>query len=98
VKSADLVPFIETLGAINAGMKDQKSAVEAYRKALKLEPESINSKIGLAAALALGSPEERKEAARLASDADAAAKLAGNVSAKRLKQLADTLELLKPAK
>ncbi len=98
VKAAELVAFIETLGAVSAGMKDQKSAVDAYRRALKLDPESINSKIGLAAALAQGSPEERKEAARLASDADAAAKLTGNVSAKRLKQLADTLEILKAGK
>lgn len=99
VKSAELAAFVETLGAVCAGMKDQKAAIEAYRRALKLDPESLNSKIGLAAALAQGSPDDRKEAARIASDADAAAKLAGNnVSPKRLKQLAETLEFLNAAK
>ena len=98
IKIGEVAPFLETLGAINAAMKQPKIAVEAYRRALKLSPNSLASKIGLASALSEGSPPEQAEAGRIVGEVDSQPRPANTLSDQRLKQLEATRQRLVESK
>ena len=94
LKAGEIVSFLETLGAINAALNEFKPAINAYRRALKLDPQSLASKVGLAAALTSGSPAEREEALRLVKDVEKEAGLQDRMSEKRIRQLVQTRQRL----
>ncbi len=98
VKLSEIAAFLETMGAINAAMGQPKAAIEAYRRALKLSPDSIASKIGLASTLSEGTPAERAEATRILSEIDSQPRPQGSLSDKRLKQLEATRQRLGQSK
>ena len=94
LKLSEIAPFLETLGAIDAAMNQPKAAIDAYRRALKLSPDSLASKVGLASALSEGTPAEQAEATRIIGDIDAQARPQGSLSDKRLKQVEATRQRL----
>jgi tetratricopeptide (TPR) repeat protein len=87
VRFAQLPPFYETLGAVNAAMADRSGAADAYRKALAIDPRAIDARIGLADLLATGAPPERAEAAAIIRDLEADAASIKTLSESRKRQL-----------
>jgi tetratricopeptide (TPR) repeat protein len=87
IQIAQLGPFYDTLGAIDAAMGDRAGAIAAYRKALAADEKSVGSSIGLAHLLAGGTPDERAEASKLIQSVDAAVAAGETVSELRKGQL-----------
>jgi cytochrome c-type biogenesis protein CcmH/NrfG len=75
IRVQELSDFHETLGLVEAARGDNSAAIQAYRRAIVLNPKSVAGPAGLASLLASGSEADRTEAAALirAIDADPAA-------------------------
>lgn len=73
IRITQLAPFYDTLGSIDAAIGDRAGAIEAFRRAIAIDPAPVGPRLNLAEVLASGEPAEKEEAARLIGGIDAAA-------------------------
>ncbi len=60
---AQLAPFYDTLGSIDAALGDRPAAIAAFRKAVEIDQNGVGAMVNLAAVLATGTAAEQAEAA-----------------------------------
>lgn len=85
IRLAQLAPFYDTLGSIDIAMGDRTGAIEAFRRAIAIDPSPVGPKLNLAEVLASGTPAEKEEAARMIGAIDPAAQ--PTLSAEQREQL-----------
>jgi tetratricopeptide (TPR) repeat protein len=96
IRFEQLAPFLDTLGCINSALEDRPGAIDAYRKAIDIDPHSTEACIGLADLLSAGTPQERAEASRVLAQVDAAIAAGETVSTPRKAQLQQLRQRLVP--
>lgn len=86
VDAAPEAAFLDTLGWIELARDNPRDAVLAFRKALQLDNQMPTAHLGIVAALAAGSENEKAEARQWVDRADASLRAAGAAISDRITQ------------
>ncbi len=89
IEASPVAAFYDTLGSIEAARGARPEAIEAFRKAVSLDPLAASPTVELIVLLSRGDKAERHESAAMLSDLDANHGAGPRFSAEQIKRLSD---------